>query len=93
VKKLVPPYDVPGDQLQASARRGCAAKLVTPRLGTTTLRFCSTPGARPASRRRHASAPERDCALLQYKAWLQPAMDGERPVIITALRSTHLSLT
>jgi long-chain acyl-CoA synthetase len=33
-------------------------------------------------------------ALLQYKAWLQPAMNGERPVIITALPLYHIfSLT
>jgi long-chain acyl-CoA synthetase len=33
-------------------------------------------------------------ALLQYKAWLQPAMQAERPVIITALPLYHIfSLT
>ena len=33
-------------------------------------------------------------ALLQYKAWLDPAVRGERPVIVTALPLYHIfSLT
>ena len=96
VKKLVPPYDVPGAiSFKQALAAGAQAKLVTPRLGHDDIAFLQyTGGTTGVSKGAMLLHRNVIAALLQYKAWLQPAMDGERPVIITALPLYHIfSLT
>ena len=96
VKKMVPPYDVPGaSSFKQALREGTKAKLVTPPLGHEDIAFLQyTGGTTGISKGAMLLHRNVIAALLQYKAWLQPAMDGERPVIITALPLYHIfSLT
>ena len=96
VKKMVPPYDVPGAiSFKHALAGGTKAKLVTPPLGHDDIAFLQyTGGTTGVSKGAMLLHRNVIAALLQYKAWLQPAMDGERPVIITALPLYHIfSLT
>jgi long-chain acyl-CoA synthetase len=96
VKKMVPAYDVPGAiSFKQALAEGAQAKLVTPPLGHDDTAFLQyTGGTTGVSKGAMLLHRNVIAALLQYKAWLQPAMDGERPVIITALPLYHIfSLT
>ena len=96
VKKMVPPYDVPGAiSFKRSLAEGAQAKLVTPPLAHDDIAFLQyTGGTTGVSKGAMLLHRNVIAALLQYKAWLHPAMDGERPVIITALPLYHIfSLT
>src|SRR3954469_21540736 len=96
VKKMVPAYDVPGAiSFKQALAEGAAAKLTTPPLGHDDLAFLQyTGGTTGISKGAMLLHRNVIAALLQYKAWLGPAMAGERPVIITALPLYHIfSLT
>jgi len=96
VKKMVPPYDVPGAiSFKQALAEGARAQLVTAVLGHDDIAFLQyTGGTTGVSKGAMLLHRNVIAALLQYKAWLQPAMEGERPVIITALPLYHIfSLT
>jgi long-chain acyl-CoA synthetase len=96
VKKMVPPYDVPGAvSFKQALAEGAQATLATPPLAHDDVAFLQyTGGTTGVSKGAMLLHRNVIAALLQYKAWLQPAMDGERPVIITALPLYHIfSLT
>jgi long-chain acyl-CoA synthetase len=96
VKKMVPAYDVPGAiSFKQALAEGGSAKLATPPLGHDDLAFLQyTGGTTGISKGAMLLHRNVIAALLQYSAWLGPAMAGERPVIITALPLYHIfSLT
>src|SRR5438477_10329478 len=96
LKKMVPAYDLPGAvSFKEALAEGARAKLVTPRLTHDDLAFLQyTGGTTGVSKGAMLLHRNVIAALLQYKAWLSPAMKGERPVIITALPLYHIfSLT
>jgi len=96
VKKMVPAYDLPGAiSFKQALGEGAGAKLSTPPLGHDDLAFLQyTGGTTGVSKGAMLLHRNVIAALLQYKAWLEPAVHGERPVIITALPLYHIfSLT
>jgi long-chain acyl-CoA synthetase len=96
VKKMVPAYDLPGAvTFKQALAEGAGAKLVTPLLGHDDLAFLQyTGGTTGVSKGAMLLHRNVIAALLQYKAWLEPATGGERAVIITALPLYHIfSLT
>ncbi|HZS69496.1 MAG TPA: long-chain-fatty-acid--CoA ligase [Burkholderiales bacterium] len=96
LRKMVPPYEVPGAiSFRQALAEGAQAKLVTPPLAHDDIAFLQyTGGTTGVSKGAMLLHRNVIAALLQYKAWLQPAMNGERPVIITALPLYHIfSLT
>src|SRR5919109_1080550 len=92
VKKMVPAYDVPGAvSFKQALAEGASAKLTTPPLGHDDLAFLQyTGGTTGVSKGAMLLHRNVIAALLQYRAWLQPAMQAERPVIITALPLYHI---
>jgi len=96
VKKMVPAYNLPGAvSFKQALGQGAGAKLVTPLLGHDDLAFLQyTGGTTGISKGAMLLHRNVIAALLQYRSWLGPAMEGERPVIITALPLYHIfSLT
>jgi long-chain acyl-CoA synthetase len=96
VKKMVPAYDLPGAiAFKQVLAEGAGAKLVTPLLGHDDLAFLQyTGGTTGVSKGAMLLHRNVIAALLQYRSWLAPAIEGERPVIITALPLYHIfSLT
>jgi long-chain acyl-CoA synthetase len=97
VKKMVPPYDLPGAvSFRQALQEGAGAKLVTPVLGHEDLAFLQyTGGTTGVSKGAMLLHRNVIAALLQYSSWLGPAVQGgERPVMITALPLYHIfSLT
>jgi long-chain acyl-CoA synthetase len=96
VKKMVPAYDIADAiSFRRALDEGGRAKLITPPLVHDDIAFLQyTGGTTGVSKGAMLLHRNVIAALLQYKAWLQPAMDGERPVIITALPLYHIfSLT
>ena len=96
VKKMVPAYDLPGAlSFKQVLAAGSGAKLVTPLLGHDDLAFLQyTGGTTGVSKGAMLLHRNVIAALLQYRSWLGPAIEGERPVIITALPLYHIfSLT
>ena len=96
VKKMVPDYDLPGAlSFKQALADGAGAKLVTPTLGHDDLAFLQyTGGTTGVSKGAMLLHRNVIAALLQYRSWLGPAIEGERPVIITALPLYHIfSLT
>jgi long-chain acyl-CoA synthetase len=96
VKKMVPAYDLPGAiSFKQALAEGAGGKLSTPPLGHDDLAFLQyTGGTTGVSKGAMLLHRNVIAALLQYKAWLEPAVKGERPVIITALPLYHIfSLT
>ncbi|TMH65148.1 MAG: long-chain-fatty-acid--CoA ligase [Betaproteobacteria bacterium] len=96
VKKMVPAYDLPDAvSFKQALAEGAAAKLVTPPIGHDDLAFLQyTGGTTGVSKGAMLLHRNVIAALLQYKAWLEPATGGERAVIITALPLYHIfSLT
>src|SRR5438105_7454627 len=96
LKKMVPAYDLPGAvNFKQALAEGARAKLVTPPIGHDDLAFLQyTGGTTGVSKGAMLLHRNVIAALLQYKAWLEPATGGERAVIITALPLYHIfSLT
>ncbi len=96
VKKMVPPFDLPGaiDFKQALAE-GAGKALTTPPLSHDDIAFLQyTGGTTGVSKGAMLLHRNIIAALLQYKVWLAPAIASERPVIVTALPLYHIfSLT
>jgi long-chain acyl-CoA synthetase len=96
VKKMVPAYDLPDAvSFKQVLDDGAGAKLVTPLLGHDDLAFLQyTGGTTGVSKGAMLLHRNVIAALLQYRSWLAPAIEGERPVIVTALPLYHIfSLT
>jgi long-chain acyl-CoA synthetase len=96
VKKMVPPYDLPGAvTFKQALAEGARGKLATPALGHEDIAFLQyTGGTTGVSKGAMLLHRNVIAALLQYRAWLAPAIGNERPVIITALPLYHIfSLT
>jgi long-chain acyl-CoA synthetase len=95
VKKMVPPYELPGAVgFKEVLHLGKNQSLTTPALGHADIAFLQyTGGTTGVSKGAILTHRNVIAALLQYTAWLKPAMTG-RPVIITALPLYHIfSLT
>ena len=97
VKKMVPPYELPGSILFKEALgEGRGKTLTTPPLAHEDIAFLQyTGGTTGVSKGAILVHRNLIAALLQYRAWLAPAMaQAEQPVIITALPLYHIfSLT
>jgi len=97
VKKMVPPYELPGAiTLTQALAEGAGKALATPPLGHEDIAFLQyTGGTTGVSKGAMLVHRNILAALLQYKAWMTPAMtEGEAPIIITALPLYHIfSLT
>jgi len=96
VKKMVPPYELPGAiAFKQVLSEGKDKRLQTPALGHDDIAFLQyTGGTTGVSKGAILLHRNVIAALLQYKAWLAPAIGEERPVIITALPLYHIfSLT
>jgi long-chain acyl-CoA synthetase len=96
LKKMVPAYDLPGAAtFKQALAEGAGAKLSTPALKHDDIAFLQyTGGTTGVSKGAMLLHRNVIAALLQYKAWLGPAIGAEPPVIITALPLYHIfSLT
>ena len=96
VKKMVPPYELPGaSSFKEVLNEGSAKKLNTPPLGHDDIAYLQyTGGTTGVSKGAVLTHRNVIAALLQYKAWLGPATGDTRQVIITALPLYHIfSLT
>jgi long-chain acyl-CoA synthetase len=96
VKKMVPPFELPGAvRLKDALNEARGKPLNTPPLGHDDIAFLQyTGGTTGVSKGAILVHRNVIAALLQYRAWLNPAMGDERPVIITALPLYHIfSLT
>src|SRR5438477_4282761 len=97
LKKMVPPYELPGAiSFKNALNEGKDKPLDTPALGHDDIAFLQyTGGTTGVSKGAMLLHRNVIAALLQYKAWLEPAVkSGERPIIITALPLYHIfSLT
>jgi long-chain acyl-CoA synthetase len=96
VKKMVPPYDLPGAiSFRQALSEGSSKPLATPPLGHDDIAFLQyTGGTTGVSKGAMLLHRNIISALLQYEAWLAPAVGSERAIIITALPLYHIfSLT
>jgi long-chain acyl-CoA synthetase len=96
VKKMVPPFELPGAvALKDALHEGRAKPLNTPPLGHEDIAYLQyTGGTTGISKGAMLLHRNVIAALLQYRAWLRPAIGGERQVMITALPLYHIfSLT
>jgi long-chain acyl-CoA synthetase len=96
VKKMVPPYDLPGAvSFKEALKEGDGKPMTTPPLGHDDIAFLQyTGGTTGVSKGAMLLHRNIIAALLQYEAWLAPVMGAERAVIITALPLYHIfSLT
>jgi long-chain acyl-CoA synthetase len=96
VKKMVPPFELPGAiALKDALHEGRGKKLDTPPLGHEDIAYLQyTGGTTGISKGAMLLHRNVIAALLQYRAWLRPAIGGERQVMITALPLYHIfSLT
>jgi long-chain acyl-CoA synthetase len=96
VKKMVPPFELRGAlSLKDALSEGRGMKLETPALGHDDVAFLQyTGGTTGVSKGAILIHRNVIAALLQYRAWLAPAISDERPVMITALPLYHIfSLT
>ena len=96
VKKMVPPFELRGAvSLKDALSEGRGKKLDTPALGHDDIAFLQyTGGTTGVSKGAILLHRNVVAALLQYRAWLGPAIGDERPVMITALPLYHIfSLT
>jgi long-chain acyl-CoA synthetase len=96
VKKMVPPYDLPGAiSFKQALSEGSGRQLNTPVLTHDDIAFLQytggTTGVAKGAMLLHRNII---AALMQYEAWLSPAIGQDRAVIITALPLYHIfSLT
>ena len=96
VKKMVPPYDLPGAiSFKQALAEGSSQKLVTPALNHNDIAFLQyTGGTTGVSKGAMLLHRNIIAALQQYEAWLMPAIGDQRAIIITALPLYHIfSLT
>jgi len=96
VKKMVPAFELPSAiRLKDALGEGAGKPLVTPPLGHEDIAFLQyTGGTTGVSKGAMLVHRNVIAALLQYKAWLTPAMDATPPSIVTALPLYHIfSLT
>ena len=96
LKKMVPAYDLPDAiAFKAALAEGAGKALSTPVLRHEDIAFLQyTGGTTGVSKGAMLLHRNVIAALLQYRAWLGPAIGVERPVIITALPLYHIfSLT
>jgi long-chain acyl-CoA synthetase len=96
VKKMVPPYDLPGAiSFKEALKDGAGKPMATPPLGHDDIAFLQyTGGTTGVSKGAMLLHRNIIAALLQYEAWLAPAIGNQRAVIITALPLYHIfSLT
>jgi long-chain acyl-CoA synthetase len=96
VKKMVPPFDLPGAiSFKQALSEGSSKKLTTPPLAHDDIAFLQyTGGTTGVSKGAMLLHRNIIAALLQYRAWLMPGIGDQRPVIITALPLYHIfSLT
>jgi len=96
LKKMVPPFELPGAlRFRAALAEARGRRLDTPSLGHGDIAFLQyTGGTTGVSKGAILLHRNIIAALLQYRAWLGPAIGAERPVIITALPLYHIfSLT
>jgi long-chain acyl-CoA synthetase len=96
VKKMVPPYDLPGAiSFKQALSEGTGKQLNTPALTHDDIAFLQyTGGTTGVSKGAMLVHRNIIAALQQYEAWLTPSMGDERPIIITALPLYHIfSLT
>jgi long-chain acyl-CoA synthetase len=96
VKKMVPAYELPGAfSMKDALAEGKGKPLNTPALTHDDVAFLQyTGGTTGVSKGAMLLHRNVIAALLQYRAWLAPAIGNERPVIITALPLYHIfSLT
>ena len=96
VKKMVPPYDLPGAiSFKQALAEGSSKQLVTPPLTHDDIAFLQyTGGTTGVSKGAMLLHRNIIAALLQYQAWLMPAIGDQRAIIITALPLYHIfSLT
>src|SRR5688572_7357602 len=96
VKKMVPPYDLPGAiSFKEALHQGSDKSLNTPVLTHDDIAFLQyTGGTTGVSKGAMLLHRNIIAALLQYEAWLTPAIGEQRAIIITALPLYHIfSLT
>jgi long-chain acyl-CoA synthetase len=96
LKKMVPAFELPGAvRFKAALAEASGRRLDTPSLGHEDIAFLQyTGGTTGVSKGAILLHRNIIAALLQYRAWLGPAIGVERPVIITALPLYHIfSLT
>jgi long-chain acyl-CoA synthetase len=96
LKKMVPPFELPGAvRFKATLAEASGRRLDTPSLGHGDIAYLQyTGGTTGVSKGAILLHRNIIAALLQYRAWLGPAIGVERPVIITALPLYHIfSLT
>ena len=96
VKKMVPPYQLPGAlSFKQALQEGSGKSLTTPPLKHDDIAFLQyTGGTTGVSKGAMLLHRNIIAALLQYKAWLAPAIGDQRAIIITALPLYHIfSLT
>jgi long-chain acyl-CoA synthetase len=96
LKKMVPPFELPGAvRFKAALAEASGKRLDTPSLGHGDIAYLQyTGGTTGVSKGAILLHRNIIAALLQYRAWLGPAIGAERPVIITALPLYHIfSLT
>jgi long-chain acyl-CoA synthetase len=96
VKKMVPPFELSGARsLKDVLNEGRGKPLDTPALNHDDIAFLQyTGGTTGVSKGAILLHRNVVAALLQYRAWLAPAIGEERPVMITALPLYHIfSLT
>jgi long-chain acyl-CoA synthetase len=97
VKKMVPPYELAGAvKFKAALEEGSGKNLTTPPLAHADIAFLQyTGGTTGVSKGAILTHRNVIAALLQYKAWLGPAIsDSQRTIIVTALPLYHIfSLT
>ncbi len=96
VKKMVPPFELPGAvAFKQALAEGKGKSVNTPALAHADIAYLQyTGGTTGVSKGAILTHRNVIAALLQYKVWLQPAIGNERPVIITALPLYHIfSLT
>ena len=96
VKKMVPAYELPGAiSFKEALHQGSNKSLNTPVLTHDDIAFLQyTGGTTGVSKGAMLLHRNIIAALLQYEAWLTPAIGEQRPIIITALPLYHIfSLT
>jgi long-chain acyl-CoA synthetase len=92
MKKLVPPFELEDAvSFKQALGEGGGRTLITPPLGHNDIAFLQyTGGTTGISKGAMLLHRNVIAALLQYRAWLGPAIGAERPVMITALPLYHI---